>query len=414
MYIINDKNVEMIKRLCGLEMACRAIPDITIDLSNRVIFELIENDELSKETALASTKMGVSELGEIESLSLLERYASLNNPDYASIWYARRNDWGKLLYSTPNNAEILQRILHHLPQETINEHVFSTSRYLAAKVMYLHLALDSTVAEEDDIPEPVLTVSDPALSMWRHLVRKEDLDVLHEKTQWSIFDRASNNCICPNSNTSDTRIMLRANTKPLPVLISRGYWDDSNIDDILRKVEMSEHAESMMLILYERVCRLWGKNTELATRIKSKLRYTKILTPEGLLKFFTVEWFPSVPAIHHYILNADGLELERLIDTNYRAGIGIYDIVGITTPTALRKICVAALNWMMTNQSDEAQSIRNILNIIAHFTSRVPWDMDHARVCDDALKYTYTKELKIQFILMSSYPQEYKENISKP
>lgn len=413
MFTINTKNVELVRKLCGIEMACRIMPDIAIDLSHSLVKELISRDEISKETALASTDMGPSELGEVESLSLLERFASLSNPHYAQTWFKKRRDWGRLLYSTPENPEILRRVLPNLPRETLTSMEFSTARYLASKVPYIDLVAHSNVPEEEDIPQPELYVTDPALSMWRHLISKELLNTLHEKTQWDIFNPQSNDCIYVNTSEEETRLMMLSRTKPLPVIISRGRWTRNNIDDIIRQIEMSEHPESMMLILFERVCRLWGHDSELAKEVKAKLRYIKILTPEGLLKYYTVGWFPSVPAIHHYVLGATELELERLVDSNYRAGIGIYDAVGVMSPTALRRICVASLRWMLAHKADQAQSIRNILNIIAHYTHKVPWKRDDAQVCQDALSYTYTKELKLQFVLMASYPHDYKEALAK-
>lgn len=413
MFTINTKNVELVRKLCGIEMACRAMPDIAIDLSNSLIKELILRDEVSKETALASTEMGPDELGDVDSLSLLERFASLSNPHYAVAWYKRRRDWGRLLYSAPDNPEILSRILPNLPKEYLVNLDFSTARYLAAKVPYIDLIAESDIEDDEDIKQPDLYVSDPALSMWRHLISKELLTTLRDKTQWDIFNPQSNECIFVNTSEEETRLMLLSRTKPLPVIISRGKWVRNNIDDVLRQIEMSEHPESMMLILFERVCRLHGPDSELAREVKSKLRYTKILTPEGLLKYYTVGWFPSVPAIHHYIMEASELELERLIDANYRADIGIYETVGVTSPTALRKICVASLRWMLSHKASEAQSIRNILNIIAHYTHKVSWNRDDAQVCQDALSYTYTKELKLQFVLMASYPHDYKEALAK-
>ena len=413
MFTINTKNVELVRKLCGIEMACRTMPDITIDMSNSVIKELIMNDEISRETALASTNMGPSELGDVESLSLLERFASLTNPHYAVSWYKRRRDWGRLLYSTPDNPEVLSRVLPNLPKEYLANMDFSTARYLAAKVPYIDLVAESTVDEEEDIPQPDLYVTDPTLSMWRHLISKEVLDTVSEKTQWDIFDPKSNECIFVNMTEEKTRLMLLSRTKPLPVIIARGRWTENNLSDLLRQIDMSEHPESMMLILFERVCRLYGPDSLLAKEVKSKLRYVKILSPSGLLKYYTVNWYPSVPSIHHYVMEATELELERLIDANYRAGIGIYETVGITSPTALRKICVASLRWMLSNKAAEAQSIRNILNIIAHYTHKVSWNRDDAQVCQDALSYTYTKELKLQFVLMASYPHDYKEALAK-
>lgn len=412
MLVINNKNIGLVRDVCGIEMACRVVPDVTIDLDRKEILGLLETREISKETALASVhNAGVDLLGDIESLSLLERYASLQNPRYAHAWYTRRADWGKLLYSTPNNEEILERILRFLPQEDIERLDLSTARYLNAKVPALDIIVRSTVAEKGVIASPLLSVTDPTLTMWRALLTEPVMRALYAKTEWELFDIRSNNCIYVNTSEEETRLMYLTNTKPLPVLIARGKWTKQNIDVIYRRIEDDVDPESMMLILYERVCRLWGPKSALASSVKERLKYTKILTPQNLLKHYHVDWYPSVPAISYYFTQASEVELERIIDINYRAGSGIWDIVGVTTPSALRRICIASLKWMLKNRDTDTVTIRNILNVVSHYTYRIVWNSDEAKVCATALKHTYTKELKMQFILMSTFPHELKTDL---
>lgn len=409
MLIINSSNKKLVEELASVEMCCRIFRNVAIDLPAETIVGMIENNKISKETALVSTNLSKDVLGSIDNFTLLERYASLVNPLYAEEWYERRFEWTSLLYTQNEDPEILRRILPHLSKKILEKLELPVELYLSAGVKEIEVVSKSEVPNFSYVEEPTFTVCDPTLAFWRETLDKDTLRRLHQKSSWSLFDPVSDNCIFVNGSEEDTRIMLLANSKPLHVIISRGVWTTGNIEDIEGRIERSLNPRSMTFLLFERVCRLHGEESELAKHVKRKLRYNKILSSDNVLQYYTTEWRPSVPYIHSYIMAASRLELDRLIEANYNVGSGIFNALNITTPMALRRLSIACLQWLMINKPDDHKALLNVLNVITSVTYSVPWSGDDARVVDDAVNVTSTPEVKLQLILMKTYPVEYKE-----
>lgn len=409
MLVINANNIRLVEQITSLEIACRMLPQVVIDLPHNDIERLLEQKQLSRETVLSCVRdLKHDLLGDIEQLSVLERLASVTNPAYAKDWYARRNEWPRLLYASPDNPQILQRVLCSLSPEDMLSLDLPTAQYLSAEVIWAEHAV---LAKESQgiFKAPKFNPVSPALSYWRSTITRPVLDKLMDCTGWDYFDTKSPDCIYTLTTDSETKLMLLANELPLSVIIARGRWTESNIDDILRKVNASEYRCSLMLVLYERVTRLWGSDSKIALAIKAKLEYAKLFTADKMLRFHSSEWHPSIPAIHSYILDATDAELAHLIDVNFHANIGIYDAVDVCTPTALRRLMISALRWVMLYTPTQHATVRNILNIVAHYTCNVGWSIDDAADCHLALSTHHDKGLLLMFVLMDTYPLGYKE-----
>lgn len=409
MLVINTNNLNLVEAIASVEIACRMLPQVQLDLPHNAITKLLKNNQISREVVLSCVRdLSYDDLGNIEGMSVLERLASVTNPAYAKDWYDRRHEWPRLLYASPDNPQILQRVLASLHADEMISLGLSTSQYLAAEVMWAEHTIKADHTEET-YKAPTFTPTSPSLSYWRSTITRPVLDKLYERTGWDYFNTKSSECIYTHATDAETKLMLLANDLPLSVIISRGRWTDTNIEDILRKINASEYRCGLMLVLYERVVRLWGSESSLALDVKEKLEYGKLFTEEKMLRNHTKEWYPSIPAIHHYILDATEAELAHLIDVNFHADIGIYDAVDVCTPTALRKLMIAALKWALLYTPTQHATIRNILSIIAHYTCGVRWSPEDAKVCHRALGDNYDKGLLLMFILMDTYPLEYKE-----
>lgn len=409
MLVINANNIRLVEQLTSVEIACRMLPQVTIDLPHNDILNMLETKQLSRETVLSCVRdLKHDLLGDIEQMSVLERLASVTNPAYAKDWYSRRNEWPRLLYASPDNPQILQRVLSSLSPSDVLSLDLPTAQYLSAEVLWAeHAVLAHETTEK--FKRPTFNPVSPALSYWRATITRPILDTLKERTGWEYFDTKSPECIYTHTTDSETKLMLLANELPLSVIISRGRWTDANIEDILRKINASEYRCGLMLVLYERIARLWGSDSKLTLDIKSKLEYAKLFTADKMLRYHSKEWHPSTPAIHHYILDATEAELAHLIDVNFHADVGIFDAVDVCTPTALRRLMIAALRWVMLYKPNHHATVRNVLSIIAHYTCNVSWDTDDAAECHTALINHHDKGLLLMFILMETYPVGYKE-----
>lgn len=410
MLSISNANLEMVRRFCTVETAIHTCPDTVLDLDKNVVLEMLATNEISKEVALRAAYVLGCTLGTVRDMTLLERIASLSNPAYAKSWYSMRDYWSRLLYCNPENSDLLSVVLRHLNPEDIRRHDYSVERYLAAKVPFIGDIADAPSSVTIRYAQPKFEPNDPVLAEWRRRLTPAMAVKLFDSTGWDIFNPASDDYIMVDTTDEQTELLLDSD-KPLTVVVSRGRWTRSNIERILSRIENSPARDGLMIILYERVCELWGDSSVLAKLVRDHLRYAAIMDAEHVQKIYTTDWHCCVPPIHYYLVTANYLDLRRLIETNFNARVTIFDIIRNATPEAIRAVGVEAVRWLVEYHPHDYKGIRNVLNVIANHTTSVAWSEDTAEVVMRGLRRTYTKKLILQFILMSTFPHELKEEL---
>ncbi|ANZ50280.1 hypothetical protein PHOBOS_90 [Erwinia phage vB_EamM_Phobos] len=412
MLSISNANLEMVRKFCTIETAIHTCPDTVIDLEKNEILDMLDRNEISKEVALRSAYVLGCTLGTVRDMTLLERIASLSNPAYAKSWYNLRDYWSRLLYCNPENSDLLSIVLRNLSAQDIHRHDYSQERYLAAKVAFIGDIVDAPCSGTLRYSQPQFEPNDKVLAEWRRQLTPAMAVKLFESTGWDIFNPASDDYIMVQTTEEQTEMLL-ASDKPLSVIVSRGRWTRANIERILGLVESSDKRDGLMIILYERVCELWGDTSVLAKLVHDHLRYAAIMDARHVQRIYTADWHCCVPPIHYYLVNANFLDLRRLIETNFNARVTIFDIVRNATPEAIRSVAVETVRWLSEYNPHDYKGIRNVLNVIANNTTSVPWSPETAEVVMRGLRRTYTKKLILQFILMSTFPQELKEELVK-
>lgn len=412
MLSINKANLEMIREFCSVETAIHTCPDTVIDLEKNEVLDMLGRNEISKEVALRSAYVLGCTLGTVRDMTLLERIASLSNPAYAKSWYNLRDYWSRLLYCNPETSDLLSIVLRHLPSEEIRKHDYSQDRYLAAKVPFIGEIAEASSSGQTRYAQPAFMPNDPVLAEWRRRLTPAMAAKLFECTGWDIFNPNSDDYIMVQTTDEETEMLLISD-KPLGVIISRGRWTRNNIERILSIAESHPDRDGLMVLLYERVCELWGDTSVLAKLIQEHLHYAAIMDVDHVLKFYSTDWHCSYPPIHYYLVNANYLDLRRLIETNFNARVAIFDVVSNATPEAIREIAVETVRWLVEYHPHDYKGLRNVLSVITNHTTNVAWSPDSAELVMRGFRRTYTKKLILQMLLMTTFPRELKEELAK-
>lgn len=406
MLTISNANIDLVRKLCSIETAIHICPNTVLDLDSQRVLDMLSSNEISKEVALRSAHVLGCDLGTVKDMTMLERFASIHNPSYAQSWYAIRDYWPRMLYCNPENSDILSDLLKNLSAEEIAKFDYTQQRYLAAKVPHLEVIAKAPVGNVN-YPQPVFKVNDPVLGEWRLRLTAEIASKLFESTQWDIFNPESDDYILVNISDVETEALL-GSARPLPVIVARGRWTRNNISRVIERIEESEDRDALMIILYERTCALWGDESVLAMNIKERLHYQAILNSERVLKVFTSQWHCSIPPINYYLVNANYLDLRRLIESNINANTSFFDLVDIATPEAIRAVCVDCIHWLTEYRPNDSKAIRNVLAVLTEHTADVPWSPATAEIVRRGLQYSNTQKLLLQFMLMPTFPTVFK------